>query len=371
VTKPQHDAPDYARAVAFAREAKPAATRSRPVSLAVLALAVLGLAIAGICAVSGGLVHARGSDASLGSAADVLTANLGEDHGMRASSIGMAAMVVVSSTAVAGDKVPTGWMVIADSAMGFPSQQGENGWFVLFDRGAGTTAQAMPFYSESTGQGVWCAAPYPGGVGVDHSYCFMSREWAHANSGGACNTPAAGLQRPIRRWIAPTPMRAILRWDFDVSTSSSGMMFQLKADDVTHFEFSSANGSNAIQHVSHELSSLGSAWFVADPLDSCHGDGFFYRLVVLTPDCNGNLVADAVEIAEGSATDLNSDGIPDSCQCFGDVIPNGLVDGADLSALLSVWGTSGGLYPRADCNSDGLVDGQDLAIVLSGWGACP
>lgn len=57
--------------------------------------------------------------------------------------------------------------------------------------------------------------------------------------------------------------------------------------------------------------------------------------------------------------------------CPGDVISNGIVDGADLSALLSVWGTSGGLYPRADCNGDGLVDGQDLAIVLGGWGACP
>ena len=57
--------------------------------------------------------------------------------------------------------------------------------------------------------------------------------------------------------------------------------------------------------------------------------------------------------------------------CPGDVIANDIVDGADLSALLSVWGTSGGLYPRADCNGDGLVDGQDLAIVLGGWGACP
>jgi choice-of-anchor C domain-containing protein len=57
--------------------------------------------------------------------------------------------------------------------------------------------------------------------------------------------------------------------------------------------------------------------------------------------------------------------------CAADVIANGIVDGADLSALLSVWGTSGGVYPTADCNADGTVDGQDLAIVLSGWGACP
>lgn len=58
-------------------------------------------------------------------------------------------------------------------------------------------------------------------------------------------------------------------------------------------------------------------------------------------------------------------------ECAGDVIVNGTVDAADVAALLSVWGTDGGLYPRADANGDGLVDGGDLATVLSGWGACP
>ncbi|MFZ9913744.1 MAG: hypothetical protein ACO3IB_00190, partial [Phycisphaerales bacterium] len=110
-----------------------------------------------------------------------------------------------------------------------------------------------------------------------------------------------------------------------------------------------------------------------DPVDNeCHADVIdFFTLRILTPDCNGNLVADAVEIANGSAGDANVDGVPDSCQCFADVIQNSIVDGADLSALLSVWGTAGGLYPRADCNGDGTVNGADLSIVLSGWGACP
>ena len=56
--------------------------------------------------------------------------------------------------------------------------------------------------------------------------------------------------------------------------------------------------------------------------------------------------------------------------CVSDVIANGVVDGADLSAVLAVWGTDGGLYPRADTNGDGVVDGQDLATVLGGWGSC-
>jgi hypothetical protein len=57
--------------------------------------------------------------------------------------------------------------------------------------------------------------------------------------------------------------------------------------------------------------------------------------------------------------------------CPADVIENGVVDGADLAAVLTTWGTNGGIYPRADTNADGVVDGNDLAVVLGGWGACP
>jgi len=80
--------------------------------------------------------------------------------------------------------------------------------------------------------------------------------------------------------------------------------------------------------------------------------------VSTSPFFSGGTVIDAVSIVE----------IP---LCSGDVIENGVVDGADLAALLTVWGTSGGIYPRADTNTDGVVDGADLAVVLGGWGACP
>ncbi len=56
--------------------------------------------------------------------------------------------------------------------------------------------------------------------------------------------------------------------------------------------------------------------------------------------------------------------------CPGDVVQNGFVDGADLAAVLAVWGTNGGIYPRADVNGDGIVNGSDLAAVLGAWGAC-
>ena len=59
------------------------------------------------------------------------------------------------------------------------------------------------------------------------------------------------------------------------------------------------------------------------------------------------------------------------CDCAADLTLDGIVDGVDLAALLSQWGSSGGgVYP-ADINGSGTVDGGDLGIVLGGWGPCP
>ncbi len=48
----------------------------------------------------------------------------------------------------------------------------------------------------------------------------------------------------------------------------------------------------------------------------------------------------------------------------GDVDLDGIVNGADLAALLGLWGAHAG---RGDLNFDGAVSAADLAIVLSGW----
>lgn len=53
--------------------------------------------------------------------------------------------------------------------------------------------------------------------------------------------------------------------------------------------------------------------------------------------------------------------------CVGDITLNGVVDGADLGAMLNYWGGSS----VADHNNDGLTNGADLAILLNAWGECP
>ncbi|MSR43737.1 MAG: hypothetical protein EXS15_00020 [Phycisphaerales bacterium] len=52
--------------------------------------------------------------------------------------------------------------------------------------------------------------------------------------------------------------------------------------------------------------------------------------------------------------------------CPGDYDGNGARDGADLTTLLSAWGTPGG-----DITGDGQSNGADLTTLLSGWGQCP
>ncbi|MCA9286587.1 MAG: hypothetical protein KDA22_15285 [Phycisphaerales bacterium] len=53
-------------------------------------------------------------------------------------------------------------------------------------------------------------------------------------------------------------------------------------------------------------------------------------------------------------------------ECFADLEPDGIVNGADLGVLLGNWGESG----CGDLNLDGTVDGADLGLLLGAWGPC-
>ncbi len=54
--------------------------------------------------------------------------------------------------------------------------------------------------------------------------------------------------------------------------------------------------------------------------------------------------------------------------CEGDIDLNGAVEAADLTTMLSMWGTANA---SADLDSNGIVDAPDLAQLLSAWGVCP
>jgi len=58
--------------------------------------------------------------------------------------------------------------------------------------------------------------------------------------------------------------------------------------------------------------------------------------------------------------------------CVGDLFPNGIVDGADLGAMLSYWGsrTSDPYSIAADLDGNAVINGADLGILLATWGPC-
>lgn len=91
--------------------------------------------------------------------------------------------------------------------------------------------------------------------------------------------------------------------------------------------------------------------------------------VDIVSDCDANGQTDAVAIAFGAA-DLDRNGVPDTCECAGDLNGDGTTSGQDLGILLGFWGTPATTLPRADINRDGLVTGADLGLLLADWGPC-
>ena len=92
-------------------------------------------------------------------------------------------------------------------------------------------------------------------------------------------------------------------------------------------------------------------------------------IVEWSADCNNDGIVDYGQILDGTFTDANSNGIPDSCDCLGDIDDDGWIDGVDLGGVLAAWGKAPAGTP-ADLNADGAVDGTDLGVLLAGWGAC-
>ena len=125
-----------------------------------------------------------------------------------------------------------------------------------------------------------------------------------------------------------------------------------------------APGEPNCGYFTERVGSLGTDW--ADLLDSYPVPN---AIVEWSADCNNDGIVDYGQILDGTFTDANSNGIPDSCDCLGDINDDGWIDGVDLGGVLAAWGKAPAGTP-ADLNADGAVDGTDLGLLLSGWGPC-
>lgn len=123
----------------------------------------------------------------------------------------------------------------------------------------------------------------------------------------------------------------------------------------------------------HSISTDETTWNDLPSLVTC-GQQVVGYIIEWSADCNGDEIVDYGQILSGQLPDRDSNGVPDTCEaraCPGDITGNGNVNGVDLSAVLTSWGTNGQSEFGADINGDGTVDGLDLTVVLAGWGPCP
>lgn len=339
-------APDLARSIAFAREARRGPASAHPSGYRAAVLGLLALAIATCAGFSAVRVHAHSRAAFLVAAADVPAARIREVDVMRKLSLAAVGAMLVATGASAGEKVPPGWTIVADAFTQFSNTQGQDGWTYHYDSGPRSTVQLMPFNpvweDGAVTSASWGIAPRVGCSGSDVAACHISsrpvdapRAQMHTQSAGGCCSPQIN-RRPIARWTAnqSTPVRVRFTpqfgWighggSFDVLFDGVVVLSGTEADQGRVFELEAPNV------VTVELRENPGSFCVA----------LLFELQILAPICPG------------------------------DVIANNIIDGADLAALLSVWGTDGGIYPRSDVNADGTVNAADLAAVLSGWGACP
>lgn len=93
---------------------------------------------------------------------------------------------------------------------------------------------------------------------------------------------------------------------------------------------------------------------------------FLDRFAGPLADCDENGTLDLEDILADPSLDADLDGVIDSCAAAvaADLNGDGVVNGADLAALLASWGPS---QSPADLDGNGIVNGADLAALLASW----
>jgi hypothetical protein len=178
---------------------------------------------------------------------------------------------------------------------------------------------------------------------------FNNTVWSSPSLTGG--TGKAYLRKKIR--LLANPSAAILRAsaDDDITVTVNGVVVANDADgesgpeqtvDVTNFL---TPGDNLI------------AVEATDTFCCGRGAQVSLQLTGGNPDCNGNGIADNLDIFNGTATDTNTNGVPDACEDVGGTVrpfPFDLARAVNLPAF----GADPLQYPlhTADINSDGLID---------------
>ena len=155
-------------------------------------------------------------------------------------------------------------------------------------------------------------------------------------------------------------------------TSSAGRVIWCDPDDPTEIHNTLFALNDLQYHCIEDLSGL-------HVIDGCTftgnesgdgslfgGSGFLLQDTIIEECCAFEAPQDETPpFIDGGGNTLG----PWFCKdCIGDVDCNNVVDGTDLTMILSAWGRPDSIF---DLSGDGIVDGADLTYVLTSWGPCP
>jgi hypothetical protein len=154
-----------------------------------------------------------------------------------------------------------------------------------------------------------------------------------------------------------------------LASSLTADTVKVAADSDTRIvaEFDS---SNEVQDVQIETRTFDGAW-VLDEIETATAqevieEGADVASLLATGDCNGNGIADNVDIANG-AEDRDRDGRLDVCErANGDMNLNGVVDVRDLYYWLGIQDSP--FAYQGDIDGDGENSGGDIALILLNFG---
>ena len=240
-------------------------------------------------------------------------------------------------------------------------ETGVQGWTVTTE-GSLTTGSWTLAAPLGTTNGTWAAAPSAdaSAVGVN--------AWITQNGSAGGGATASDVDGGTTRLTSPA---------FDLSNASSAMLNYAAWYFCTDAPPAGSTPAEVDPLVVEASSDGGATWMAIDTISTFPTpNGWTRRSVSLLPALPALTssvrirfsISDAPDnsITEAAIDELSFFVTTCDTLCTGDLTLDGRVDGDDLGALLTQWGSGG----NADLNGTGIVDGDDLGILLVAWGSC-